>query len=235
MPFSEHSYDAIFCRGVIFITNLECTLREFYRVLKPGGKVYIDCNADAWNEHLMNERGKDNPDAFRQGRDTLYNTTWRRHSSEAIKILRESVEKVGLKVSRGETRMDVLLDEMDRHLRNMCPSKAETVRALEIQSRVLCGEPHLPVILSDMFANAAGRQSGPSVSVTSEAWQPEEVEKLIRLIGFRKFSWWSEAGTQESAGKRPLEVGPQLDGPSSARRHYRGHLTVWHALFDKPL
>lgn len=236
MPYVNDEFDAIFCRGAIFLTNLPNTLKEFYRVLKPGGHVYIDCNADAWNMFLIHERGKDNPDTLRQGRDTLYNTVWRRHIAESIPPLSKSIKKHGLRGVRNphKAQLDPLLDEMDRHLRKMVSDDARQVRRLELEARHLCGEDHLAVILADMLAVAAGHQKGPSVTVGSQAWQPEEVADQLGLAGFENFQWWSEAGSRQALAKRPLEIGPQLDVDGTARLHYHGSLTVWHAVFEKP-
>jgi len=232
MPFEDGEFDAVFCRGAVFLTDLPRTLGEFHRVLKSGGHVYIDCNADAWNLHLMLER---NEDAARQGRDTLYNTVWRRFADESLPSLAASIARNPLRISPDpRTSVDDLLDEMDRHLRPMPPFESARVRHLELQARRLCGEDHLGVILSDILSAAAGRQAGPTVTVGSQAWQPEEVEAVLQSLGFTGFEWWSEAGSRKSPGKRPLELGAQIATAGTARRHLRGSLTTWHALFRKP-
>lgn len=235
MPYPDSEFDGIYCRSVIFITHLPSTLAEFHRVLRPGGQVYIDCNADGWSSYLVLERGRTNPDVARQGRDTLYNTVWRRLSGPALPLLRKSIEERGLRVevTRAGVGVEVLLNEMDRHLRVMTSTDAATVRRLELQARTACGEEHLATILADMLATAGGNRSGPSTTVSSAAWQPEEVAEVARSLGFVDFSWWSEAGSRAMPGLRPLEIGPQIETDHSARRHFRGSLTVWHALFRK--
>jgi len=40
----DASYDAIFCYGVIFCTPYEDSLREFRRILRPGGRLYLTGN-----------------------------------------------------------------------------------------------------------------------------------------------------------------------------------------------
>lgn len=50
MVFPNQHFDAILCYSVIMFTNVEKTLNEFYRVLKPGGRLYIQ--ADLWRWYL---------------------------------------------------------------------------------------------------------------------------------------------------------------------------------------
>ena len=234
LPHGDGEFDAVFCRGVIFITNLPKTLSEFYRVLKPGGLVYFDCNADGWNQYLVHDR---KGDAARQGRDTLYNTAWRRFSDEALPALKKSIDEHELKVDLNSEpqKLSNLLEELDRHLRAMPPEDRVKVRRLELEARRLCGDQHLAIILTDLLSVAAGQQAGPTVTVSSAAWQPEEVATVLADIGFVGFEWWSEAGSRGQPGLRPLEIGPQkTPGPDTPRGHFRGDLSVWHSLFQKP-
>lgn len=55
-PFLDESFDAIFCYGVIMFTPIESTLREFFRVLKPGGRVYVCLNGDGWFQYVRDTR-----------------------------------------------------------------------------------------------------------------------------------------------------------------------------------
>ncbi len=55
MRFASKSFDAIFCYGVVFLTDFRKTLREFFRVLKPGGKLYLSANGVGWFGFLIAE------------------------------------------------------------------------------------------------------------------------------------------------------------------------------------
>ena len=46
IPYKSNHFDAIICYSVIMFTNVEKSLSEFYRVLKPNGRLYIQ--ADLW-------------------------------------------------------------------------------------------------------------------------------------------------------------------------------------------
>lgn len=48
LPFNDESFDAIICYSVIYRTNFKKSLKEFYRILKPHGMVYIVTNAIGW-------------------------------------------------------------------------------------------------------------------------------------------------------------------------------------------
>lgn len=48
MPFPENHFDAIFSYSVILCTDYRKALKEFYRVLKPGGMLYFNTNGLGW-------------------------------------------------------------------------------------------------------------------------------------------------------------------------------------------
>jgi ubiquinone/menaquinone biosynthesis C-methylase UbiE len=62
LPFAESSFDAVFCRGVIFLTDYRQSMAELTRVLKPGGMLYISFEELAWWDHLILERGATEPE-----------------------------------------------------------------------------------------------------------------------------------------------------------------------------
>ena len=57
LPYGDETFDAVFCYGVFMFTNTEKTLSEFQRVLKPGGKLYLNYNSCGWYAHLIIDRG----------------------------------------------------------------------------------------------------------------------------------------------------------------------------------
>ncbi len=57
LPYADASFDAVFCYGVFMFTDVEKTLSEFKRVLKPGGKIYLNFNSWGWYAHLIIDRG----------------------------------------------------------------------------------------------------------------------------------------------------------------------------------
>lgn len=53
----DASCDAIFCYGAFMFTDMKISLKEFRRVLKPGGKIYLNVNSIGWYLYLIFERG----------------------------------------------------------------------------------------------------------------------------------------------------------------------------------
>lgn len=49
----DESFDYIFCYGVFMFLKPEKTLIEIYRLLKPGGKIYLVTNSDGWWLYLF--------------------------------------------------------------------------------------------------------------------------------------------------------------------------------------
>lgn len=59
LPFSDATFDAVFCYGVIFLTPWKQTLKELRRVIKPGGTLYVNANGLGWYLFLwMEEHNK---------------------------------------------------------------------------------------------------------------------------------------------------------------------------------
>lgn len=52
LPYKNESFDAVFCYGVIFLTPWKKSLSELVRILKPGGKLYVNANGLGWYKHL---------------------------------------------------------------------------------------------------------------------------------------------------------------------------------------
>lgn len=48
LPFSDATFDLLFCYGVYMFLPQQPALQEFHRVLKPGGKLYICTNGPGW-------------------------------------------------------------------------------------------------------------------------------------------------------------------------------------------
>ena len=55
LVYDDNSFDIIFCYGVIYVTPWRAALRELYRVLKPGGRIYLNANGLGWFIYLWKE------------------------------------------------------------------------------------------------------------------------------------------------------------------------------------
>lgn len=57
LPYPDAHFDALVCYSAMMYTDYAKTLREFHRVLKPGGKAYISVDSTGWLIHLLLDKG----------------------------------------------------------------------------------------------------------------------------------------------------------------------------------
>jgi ubiquinone/menaquinone biosynthesis C-methylase UbiE len=101
--FSTAEFDAIFCYSVVIsYIPIEVVLREFFRVLKPGGKLFIYLNGKGWSMYLRDVRSKDGEKYRLMGERGLYNTVCQCSLSAARDKLIEIGKKVKAKTSVAE-------------------------------------------------------------------------------------------------------------------------------------
>lgn len=58
LPFADNSFDAVFSYSVIMFTHMPSSFNEFYRVLKPGGKMYVMTDLWKWYFKLLKKDKK---------------------------------------------------------------------------------------------------------------------------------------------------------------------------------
>ena len=58
LSFPDNSFDGVFCYSVLYLIDFRGALVEFYRVLKPGGRLYFSTNGLGW--YIHNLLGKPN-------------------------------------------------------------------------------------------------------------------------------------------------------------------------------
>ncbi len=57
IPFPDSSFEGLFCYGVFMFADIRRAANEMRRVLKPGGRLYVNANGPGWYLHLLLDRG----------------------------------------------------------------------------------------------------------------------------------------------------------------------------------
>jgi SAM-dependent methyltransferase len=220
LPYRAASFDFVFCRGVIYMTRLERSLAELFRVLKPGAEAHLFINADGFNRYLIDIRGIDSPDARRQGRDTLYNTVWRRH--------RATISAAITKTAPAE--------DYGTLLKCASPTERDAFLRLEADAAAVCGEEQRSITRHDIVSSVRNRATGHTTTVGSEAWLPHEFGASAAAAGFVDYRWAPHGLEPRPGGILPLDAGPLSEDfadDHNITRHYRGALSVWECRLRK--
>ena len=88
LDFPDNYFDIVFCYGVVIsYIPLAVVLREFHRVLRPGGKLLVCLNGIGWSKYLRDIRSKDGDKYLQMGLRGIYNTICQRE----LASMRESL------------------------------------------------------------------------------------------------------------------------------------------------
>ena len=86
IPDFEEAFDAVFCYSVVYLTDYRKVFRNFFRLLKKGGVLYICTNGPGW--YLYNIIEEPNPSIDfhprRYGIQTFWNTLIRKRSGFSL-------------------------------------------------------------------------------------------------------------------------------------------------------
>jgi SAM-dependent methyltransferase len=76
IEFPDNTFDAVFSYSVLLMTDYKKAVKEFLRVLKPNGKLYICSNGLGWYLHniLTGHNSSTDFDARQMGIETIENT-----------------------------------------------------------------------------------------------------------------------------------------------------------------
>jgi SAM-dependent methyltransferase len=109
LPYDDATFDAVFCNGVIFLTDTHAALAEFARVLRPSGLLYVTYNGPEWWRHLIRDRAASEPVCYMYGANGLI--TWAFRLTGELDLFRRSsaVERDAVRAALGAGDTSVLL------------------------------------------------------------------------------------------------------------------------------
>lgn len=223
IPLAEESADVLYCASVIFGGDpIEPILRQFFRVLKPGGICYLNLNASG----LAYERAKGADPAFADfGRKRLYNTYTRRHLSPLI----ATIAPGGAGNQAATACLQRALSPVE--LLTSLAARPDQTRAARIIADDL-GQQFTDLLRADLVAIASGTKATFGERAWGRDWDPDEMSVTARAAGFCRAEWapdgWLSLKPDGAIEKTPCPTA------RPGRHLFEGRLRIFEMLLWKP-
>lgn len=214
MEFPTGLFDAVWCYGVVIsYLDLSVVLKEFRRVIRKGGLLYMCINGPGWTQYLRKERATQGGDRYREmGEIGAYNTVCQTVLDPVRLALLEGTSRVPEEFIRAFADVDVddidldaayqLLLRLGDYFRDGGPNPV--IKAVDVIERE-CGRTYVLTLLKDLRSVMLGAEKVFSHNRASRGYRPDEVAARLTDAGFGAFRWADEgalltSGYTESAG-----------------------------------
>ncbi len=220
LPYEDASFDFVFCYGVLISqVPIEIALKEMFRVLKPGGKIYVCLNGKGWSYYLRDQRSEDGVKYKTMGETGLYNTIIKQRAEferdSMYKYLKESAlrfswARYALNIAPiytlGACRLDLLSD---------------TAKLISEE----CGNFYVKTFVADLkrLLNDGPAKFRYSHWNAGRGYYPEQIGNLLDSIGYQNYNWAQEERLNSS-----------VEDTFSRGHLLNGELTTWEFMAERP-
>lgn len=191
LPYKDERFDFLFCYGVVIsYIPIQQVLQEYYRVLKPGGKLYICLNGIGWSMYLRDVRGAEDESKKLKGLRGIYNTLVSARFGFDPDYVKNAFERLppnhtirkAQKLERVQGGADSVLAALDD------PVITEMADAISRE----CGPEFRATFADDLVRIGAGNRHAFSNQRAGRGYEPDFIEKVLDEIGFSDFRWAPE-------------------------------------------
>lgn len=199
--FDDNYFDAVFCFGVIIVpqTPIDLALKEFKRIVKPGGEIFVCLNAPGWAYYLASSEDEIRSNLGKKG---IY-VHFRNQLQSIVDALRNSGASPELEkaVQSGDA------------IQALASAFGNNVPVSEIADRIRadCGADFAKKLNAEFTAIINGAQDGfQPLTGYPATYTPEEVEAHAESLGFQGFQWAEEGRLLRASS--PKDVTPIYKG-----------------------
>lgn len=233
LPYEDASFDLVFCYGVVVsYISLATVLREFRRVLKPGGKLYMGLNGIGFYHFYRETRVKGDEELDVRTSRTFYSSyirnrthytadhvrkLWARVTSPKARYLMKA-RRLDRFVARGGSAKDVFQFLGDRETNEIAALIEED-----------CGPAFVDRFADDLIRIRTGQMDDFSFPNAGRAYDPRHVGDVMKSEGFVNYRWAEELQLFDT----PAAV-IELDRVLTRKLRYDGYLARWELIATKP-
>ncbi len=191
LPYEDAAFSFVFCYSVLISSiPMEEVLREYARVLEPGGKLYICLNGIGWSMYLRDTRGATDEATRIKGLRGLYNTIvngrfgftpayvrsrWQNISSASPIVKARNIDQV-------ENGPDAVFSVLHD------PTIYEIAEAITRE----CGTDYRAKFADDLIRVGTGHRDAFSEQKAGRGYEPEFIGSILGYVGFQDFRWAPE-------------------------------------------
>lgn len=218
--FPDEFFDAVFCFGVIIVpqTPVDVALKEFRRIVKPGGEIFVCLNAPGWAHYLASSEAQARSDLGKRG---IYAHLRGKLAEIPVWLEADAVKRQAVQAESARGMESVLM-AVEQLFGDRLP-----VAEVFDQITEHCGPEYRDRLAAEFTKVAAGEHVGfDKLSGYPATHEPDDVAAMAAELGLEDYVWAEEGRIIRA--ESPAELRPIYAGS------FNGMTANWEFIVRRP-